>query len=296
MKKICLQFEPLGKIFYVVNSLIKQCIDEGEIPQLMLPDDAYKILGCPLPADDAPVIGLLMGRSGDCYSSDLNYVLALAKTGVRIRFLTYYHCVIQLEECDGLLLPGGSFESSELYYVDPHDDQECKSVRQMAYIVCIRSARQCQKPILGICAGAQMVAAEFGLKLYRNFEHVETPIKHQTKDPEAHRLNVFADTPLQRMFGDENLFYVNSRHSELLAPLKIQRELWHAKFKGDPDTLQLPLDFYAEANDGTPEAWGSEKEHILCVQWHPEDMAAAGDAKMQALFQWLADIAKKTDL
>lgn len=294
MKKIHLKFETLSKTFFVIDSVIKQCIDENEIPQIELPDDAYKLLECEAPADNAPVIGFLMGRNGDCYSADWNYVLALAKTGVKISFLTYHHYTIQLEGCDGLLLPGGSFESSELYYVDPQGDQEFASLRQKAYILCIRSAREGQKPILGICAGAQMVAAEFGLKMCRNFDGIETPIKHQTRNPKAHRLNVFAGTPLQRLFEGENLFFVNSRHSELLAPIKIQQELWDAHFKSEHGIIKLPLDFYAEASDGTPEAWGLEKENILCVQWHPEDMAAAGDAKMQALFQWLAD-ASRTD-
>lgn len=292
MKKIFLQFEPLSKMFYVVDSTIHQCIDDGKVPQLLLPDDAYKRLGCPLPADNAPVIGVLMGRSGDSYSIDWNYVLALAKTGVKLRFLTYHHCVLQLDECDALLLPGGAFESSELYYVDPQGDEEFKSLRQMAYIVSIRTARENKLPIFGICAGAQMLAAEFGLRMCRSFDYIESPIKHKTNEPKAHRLHVFAGSPLQRLFDGEDQFFVTSRHSELLAPLRVQRELWAARFHCAPNEVKLPLDFYAEANDGTPEAWGLEKEHILCVQWHPEDMAAAGDAKMQALFQWLADAAR----
>ena len=294
MKKIQLNFQLLNKEFYVFDSAIKECIDAGEAPQLMLPNDAYKRLGCQPPTADAPTIGLLMGRSGECYSVGANYIEATAAANMKLRFLTYHHCAIQLEECDGLLLPGGIFESSELYYTDPQNHEEFASVRQMAYIVSIRTAIQSGKPILGICAGAQMVAAEFGLKLYRNFEHVETPIAHWTNNPQAHRLNIFPDTPLQSLIGDDNMFFVNSRHKELLAPVRIQYELWNNRFHTAADVVKLPLDFYAEASDGTPEAWGSEKEHILCIQWHPEDMVAAGDTRMLALFKWLADEARST--
>ena len=178
-----------------------------------------------------------------------------------------------MDICHGLFLPGGAFDSSELFYTDPKNDNEFASLRQMAYSVSIRSAVENHKPILSICAGAQIVAGEFGLKLYRSFDYVETPIQHKTNNPEAHRLNVFADTPLQRIFGGENMFFVTSRHNELLVPLKVQRELWAEKEHIPVDAVKLPLDYYAEANDGTPEAWGSEEKHILCVQWHPEDMA-----------------------
>ncbi|MBR1756179.1 MAG: gamma-glutamyl-gamma-aminobutyrate hydrolase family protein [Alphaproteobacteria bacterium] len=273
----------------MLDSVISTCINEEKIPRLELSDKDYERLGVPVPTANAPVVGFLMGRSGDAYSADWNYVLALAKTGVRIVFLAYHHCSVQLQDCQGLVLPGGAFESSELFYTDPKNNQQFASLRQMAYSVCIRVALEQNKPILGICAGAQMVAGELGLKLYRSFDYVETPIQHKTNNPEAHRLNVFADTPLAEIFGEDNLFFVNSRHSELLAPWRVQRELWTQSHDLKPEHAALPLDIYAEANDGTPEAWGNADKHILCVQWHPEDMAAAGNEKMQGIYQWLVD-------
>ena len=126
-----------------------------------------------------------------------------------------------------------------------------------------------------------MVAGEFGMKLYRSFDYTETPIAHHSDATEAHRLNIFPDTPLQQLFSENNQFFVNSRHKELLAPVRVQRKILGKE--------QLPLDIYAEANDGTPEAWGSEEKHILCVQWHPEDMYAAGSTPMLKVFLWLRD-------
>ena len=289
MEKYYLQFEPLSKMFYVADSLISRFIEDQVIPQLELADADYERLGVPVPNEDAPIIGFLLGRSGCCYSIDWNYALALARTGVRLRFLSYHHCSLQLQKCQGLVLPGGAFESSEQFYTDPRDDEKYASLRGMAYDVCIHVALDEKLPILGICAGAQMVAGAFGLKLYRDFSYIETPIDHYVQKPEAHRLNVFPDTPLARIFGDDNLFFVNSRHHELAVPVKVQRELWAEKHHCAPENVILPLDFYAEANDGTPEAWGDVHKRILCVQWHPEDMAAQGDTKMQGIFQWFAD-------
>ena len=294
MKKYYLQMESLSKMFYVTDSVINQFINDEEIPLFELSAEHYRRLGFHEPAADAPVIGFLMGRSGDAYSVDWNYALALATTGARIIFLSYHHCVAQLEMCQGLVLPGGAFDSSELFYTDPKNDETYASLRQMAYSVSIRAALAEKKPILGVCAGAQMVAGELGLKLYRSFDYIETPIQHWTNMVDAHRLNIFADTPLARMFNGANQFYVNSRHKELVAPWKVQRELWAESHHIAPDKVVLPLDLYAEANDGMPEAWGSEKLHILCVQWHPEDMATMEeDEKMQCIYQWLADEAKQ---
>ncbi|MBQ7632702.1 MAG: gamma-glutamyl-gamma-aminobutyrate hydrolase family protein [Alphaproteobacteria bacterium] len=289
MKIIKLQFEPLSKIFYVLDSEVSACIYESETPQPILSEDSYERLGYPMPAVGAPVVGLLMGRNGDCYSVDWNLVSELARQRVNIRFITYHHCTLQMKDCNGLLLPGGSFESSELYYTDPHNDTEFVSIRQMAYILCIRCALFDDIPILGICAGAQMVAAELGLKLLRNFNSTETSIEHKTNKSKAHCVDIFSDTLLRRILGEDNMFYVNSRHSELLAPLKIQLELQAQKLKCDTRFVSLPLDYYAEAPDGTPEAWGSEARRILCIQWHPEDMAATGDERMRLLFRWLAE-------
>ena len=188
-----------------------------------------------------------------------------------------------------MLLPGGMFASPEAYYTDPRDDIEFPTLRSKAYELCIRKALKMRIPILGICAGAQMIAGHFGLKLYRSVDYIETPIAHKTDAPEAHRLNIFPNTPLQRMFGPTNLFFVNSRHQELLAPIRLQRELLAEKLHINPAEVALPLDIYAEANDGTPEAWGSEKKKILGVQWHPEDMFADGSTEMLKLFLWLRE-------
>lgn len=285
MKTYYLEYRPLSMEFCVFDAVVNNCFDEGKVPLLKLAPKEYQRLGCAVPDKDAPTVGLLLGRSTDSFSIGRNYVGALAKTGVNIRFLTYRGCEEQLSSCDGLLLPGGAFDSPEAYYTDPKNDVEFPSERAKAYILCIRYALAHAMPILGICAGAQMVAGEFGYKLHRNTSYIETPIEHKSNKDEAHRLNVFAGKLLDNLFDHESQMFVNSRHREILAPIRVQCELWEQ----EKDTAQMTLDIYAEANDGVPEAWGSDLYHVLCVQWHPEDMAARGDEKMQRIYQWLAN-------
>ena len=67
-------------------------------------------------------------------------------------------------------------------------------------------------------------------------------------------------------------FTVNSRHTEAVM---------------NNDKIS-DLQIFAAAPDGTPEAWGNKDKKILCIQWHPEDFAAHGDAYMQKIYNWLA--------
>ena len=288
MEKYYLKFEPLSKMFYVEDSVLQKFGKENKVPQFELPEGAYAKLKCTLPADDAPVVGIMMDRAGNAYSATWKLVSALAKTGAKIVFLTYQNCPEQLQECKGLVLPGGVLKAFE-QYDNKLDSNELRYLCRTAYKVCIRKALEQKIPLLGIGTGAQTVADNMGLKLYPCSEFIETPLHHDTKEPKAHRLNVFADTPLQSIFDGKNLFYVNSHHTALLAPIRVQKESWAENNHIAVSDVQLPLDFYAEASDGTPEAWGSEEKRILCVQWHPEDMVADGDTDMLGIFQWLVD-------
>jgi putative glutamine amidotransferase len=289
MKQYYLQYKPLDKAFCVSDSFIEACSRENKIPLLELAVKDYQQLGCMPPKSTAPVVGFLMGRDNDCYSADWNYLHSLAKTGVQIIGLTYEHCAEQVQLCDGVVLPGGAFVSPESYYSDPKPGAEPTSLRAKAYITCINYAVENGLPLLGICAGAQMIAGYFGMFLFRNFDYVETPIEHKTFKDEAHRLNIFPNNPLWELLGDQNLEFVNSRHTELLAPIKIQRCLWAERYHENEADVELPLQIYAEANDGVPEAWGDADMHILCVQWHPEDLAVHGNQAQQRIYQWLAD-------
>ena len=295
MKHYYLEFKPLIKAFCISDAVIEKCDGSLDVPMLSLAPKDYQRLGCAVPRPEAPTVGFLMGRDKDCYSADWNYILAIAKTGVKLRFLTYQHCELQMQGCNGLVLPGGAFDSPESYYADAKQTNiEFPTLRSKAYALCIRGAVARQIPVLGICAGAQMIAGEFGLKLYRNFDDVETPIEHYTHQDEAHRLDVVPNSPLARILNNQTQIFVNSRHRELVAPIRIQREMWAEANHVAAKDIQLPLDFYAFANDGVPEAWGSEDLHILCVQFHPEDLAAYGNSAMQGIYQWLADeIGKK---
>ena len=258
-------------------------------PEFWLSHDDYIKLGYPVPKKDAPVIGILFGREDGYYCIGRNYIEALVGTGARIMFLDYVNHRSQIVECDAIVLPGGAFASPEVFYTDAKTDKlEHPSDRSRAYAECIEDVFQYGIPLLGICAGAQMCAAMRGMKMFRSRDYFESPIEHKSSRPDAHLIWLKEGTPFFELMDKQESVEVNTRHSEFLAPEKIQREELNLK-----ESDKLPMEIYATATDGIPEAWGDMEHGILCVQWHPEDLAVTGNKLQQRLYQWIYDEAAK---
>lgn len=272
-QNIQLSFIPEFNAFGIADSEIEKSEKNGITPIISLKDEDYQRLGCPKPAADAPTVAFLLGRETGTYTIDWNYAKAIAQSGVNIRFLTYKNNVSQMDNVDGLILPGGSFVSPNEFYTDPLKKVEEKpGSRSYAYITSIMEAEKKGIPMLGICAGAQMIGGMHGLRLYRNLkEYTHTTLEHKTKDLEAHIVTIREDSPLFELLGQHQI-ETNSRHKEAVM---------------NNDSIS-DLKIYATSNDSTPEAWGNEEKNILCIQWHPEDFAATGNHKMQKIYNWLA--------
>jgi putative glutamine amidotransferase len=279
--KRSVDFLPQFNGFGLEDAKFQKIARRDAFPSFTLSPADYVRLGVAEPDLKAPVVGLLFGREEGHYCSDWNYVQALVKAGMRVMFLDFDNCRSQLTDCDALVLPGGAFASPEKFYTDGKTEHlSHPTKRSQAYSECIFDALKYKMPILGICAGAQMIAGAAGMKLYRSKDCCESPLEHKTNKAEAHRIWLVKDTPFAKLMGNPQSMFVNSRHSEFLAPERVQRE--ELKLcDGD----KLPLDIYATASDGIPEAWGDMDNGILCVQWHPEDMKGVGELP----YRWLAD-------
>ena len=195
------------------------------------------------------------------------------QSGVNIRFLTYSACTEQMSGIHGLILPGGRFPSPEQFYCDAAPQTSAKyEARAKAYLDCITAALQQNLPMLGICAGAQMIGGVLGMKMYRNTkQYTNTDIEHKTKILDAHKVLIKKPSPLFDILQTEEI-ETNSRHTESMLPYASDSK----------------LTIYARTEDNVPEAWGNAEKHILCIQWHPEDFAASGDISMQRIYNWLS--------
>lgn len=272
-QNINLEYLPEYNAFGIADNVIENLSEQNITPILSLKDKNYKKLNCSSPSKTAPTIAFLMGREKGYYTIDYNYAKAIAQSGVNIRFLTYKENISQLHDIDGLILPGGAFDSPNEFYTDPlkkTDNQP--GTRSYAYITSIIEAEKNNIPMLGICAGAQMIGGMHGLKMYRSLkEYTNSNLEHKTKNIDAHEVTINPNSPLYEIIKSKNIT-TNSRHNEAMLNFDYISD----------------LKIYATSNDGTPEAWGNEEKNILCIQWHPEDFAAQGDKTMQNIYNWLA--------
>ena len=263
--KIYAAYMPEFHAYCVSDNIVNGIISAGKIPEIYLRDEDFSALGGNF--INTPTIGFLMGRENGYYSIDYNYAKSIALSGAKIKLITYESVRRQMMDIDGLLLPGGAFSSPDEFYGDNIKEYKANK-RFEAYETAIIVAKKLKIPMLGICAGAQMIAALSGAKLDRDVQK-NTTIMHKTKKPMAHWVKILPNSPLAKMFVKKTIA-TNSRHKEALSHII-------------PPTLKL----YAVAEDGTPEAWGLDNEKILCIQWHPEDFAVNGNKEMLGIYKWL---------
>jgi len=246
-----------------------------------LSDECFKELGLKRPPKDAPKVAFLMGQDGIYHTIGKPYAYALTLAGLNIVCVGYANCEEQMKGCHALLLPGGSFTSPSQYYVegDPAAEGEPKtSFRAEAYRRCFHMATAMNIPVLGICAGMQIIAAELGCRMSSNLkDFLGDEVAHKTTAHEAHEIDIIPGTLLYELVKAKKLT-VNSRHTE-----------------GIVETNNLVV-INALAPDGCPEAIevAEEGANILGVQWHPEDYVMKGDKKHFAIYRWLAQKARET--
>ena len=181
-----------------------------------------------------------------------------------------------LARLDGLLTPGGRYPFPAAWYGRPADPGETITPRARFEIDLTRAALDRDMPILGICAGMQVLAGVMGGTFYADVRvELETAIDHLDERPAeefAHPVRVAPGSALQRITG-RSAFDVNTAHKEALLDA--------------PDGVVVN----AVAPDGVIE--GIEiagRRFALGVQWHPEFFLDPGGPHF-ALFRALVDAA-----
>lgn len=278
----------------IPKSVINQLTAAGKIADIRLPENLRDQT-----KTNQPTIGFLLGEDKaadgtECYSIGTSYVQSLIAAKADIKFLDYDNTAQQIKFCDGLVLPGGRFTNPESFYIDGKNLGEHEGKRFFAYQSVIRKAYLAKKPMLGICAGAQMIGAMLGnMKMYRNLEQdAPLSITHRPKTENTevfHQLKLIANTPIFNILGlprNEDTILINSRHSQSMVHPNLQKYV-----KGKP---KVKMDIYAiAADDGVPEIWGNEQAGILCVQGHPEDLAATGNNNMLNIYKHIVTLAAR---
>lgn len=165
-----------------------------------------------------------------------NYVSALALAGAE--------AAAGETGCDGLLLPGGGDLDPALYGQAPQGGDPPEPERDRRELALCRRFLAEEKPILGICRGAQVIAAALGGSLLQRIEG------HDRLDGADRLHDTRTAGLLLRLYGPEAV--VNSAHHQAVDRLP-------------PDCRLLQISV-----DGVVEAFCHNTLPVLAVQWHPE--------------------------
>lgn len=235
-----------------------------------------------------PTIGILLDYQHEgSFSARPHYALRCAyfdavwKAGglpVALPYLDDEAAQAYLEHCDGVITPGGFYPFPARLYGREADDSEIVHPRFRFEETLTRAAIDADKPLLGICAGMQVMAAVMGATVYADV-HAELPtefdhLNARPAEETAHDVEVEQGSHLGEVIGTSRLA-VNTAHKEAL--------------RGGADGLKVT----ARAPDGVIEAVEVEgKSFCLGVQWHPEFFLTDGDPNFR-LFQALVAAARE---
>jgi len=160
-----------------------------------------------------------------------------------------------LQSCDGVLTPGGNYSFPDDWYGQPDTTQKQHPRFEFECNLTKRALKN-DLPMLGICAGMQVLAGVHGATFHKNLHHViQTNIDHLNQRPaeqRAHGIDIFENTQLHKIIGT-NKIDVNTAHNEAI------------------DNVPADVVVSARAPDGVIEAIEIPVARFaIGVQWHPE--------------------------
>ena len=214
------------------------------------------------------------------------YFTAAAEAGaapVMIPLFVEDHDILRevYDRLDGVLLAGGVDMHPFAYGESPHPRLgRTDQARDVVELALAQWAIADQKPILGLCRGAQVLNVVLGGTLWQDIEaQVPTAIKHDcfpnegyARDYLAHEVAIAPGSRLDAAFEAASV-PVNSMHHQAVK------------------TLAPGLLASAYAPDGMIEAIESGTSHFLVgVQWHPE-IFEDRDERTRRLFKSFVDAA-----
>jgi len=219
-----------------------------------------------------PTIGILMDyEPSGSFSSRPHYAIRTAyfdavwKAGGLPVALPYLAPALDeiVASCDGVVTPGGRYPFPEAWYGETAKDGQTVEPRFAFETELTRAMFDSDTPILGICAGMQVMAGLKGGLFHRDVRHeIGTRIDHLDERPaeeKAHAVAIVPGSLLQKITGRTEM-EVNTAHREAL--------------KNEPEGIVVN----ARAPDGIVE--GVEfpgHRFALGVQWHPEFFAVPGE-------------------
>jgi len=199
--------------------------------------------------------------SGDAtrYEASKGYFRAIGDAGGLPFGVPYLPQMIDLviEDFDGLLCVGGRFAYPDDWYVAGQASKAPASERLAVERRLIEGYLRLDKPVLGICAGMQLLGCVKGCRLWSDVQASAPEVLAHDKAGDMHLIRVKPNTKLAALVAEETML-VNSLHREAIAEVS-------------PDVVAC-----AHSTDGIIEALEVPSQSFaIGLQWHQEAFASA---------------------
>lgn len=222
------------------------------------------------------IIGVSSSLKEDVLSVSMNNIDAITRFG-GIPFvlpnIAAEHAAIIAERIDGLLLTGGGDIDPTLFGEEPHKGLgSITPERDLFELAIIAEMLRLDKPILGICRGAQILNVAVDGDMYQDiYSQIDTELlQHGQQAPRwhaSHFVHVREGSFLYKIVQMEQ-FKVNSFH--------------HQANRSVPTGFEIS----AISSDGVVEAFESRQhKFVMGVQWHPECLLGKNDFASAAIFR-----------
>jgi putative glutamine amidotransferase len=163
-----------------------------------------------------------------------------------------------VEEFDGLLCGGGRLAYPDEWYVGGEASKAPASERFAVEREILEGYLKRDKPILGICAGMQLLACVNGCRLWSDVQASSPIVLEHDKRDHLHEVRLIENTRLFALIGEPTLS-VNSFHREAVGE------------------LSKAVVASAHGDDGVIEAIEVPSQRFaLGLQWHQELFAGTG--------------------
>ena len=197
--------------------------------------------------------------SGDAtrYEASKGYFTAVRDAGGLPFGIPYLPEIVSsvLDDFDGLICAGGRFAYPDDWYLEGKVSKAPQSERFAVEREIVEGYLRLDKPVLGMCAGMQLLACVNGCRLWSDVQTALPTVLEHDKHGSHHTVTLMPNTKLFALVGETTML-VNTSHQEAIGQ------------------LSRSVVASAHADDGVIEAIEvPSRTFALGMQWHQERFA-----------------------